>query len=427
MRLFPGRRRRGAPLRWPAVSCTVVLASVACTGPRATPAPAPVADGLTIRLTSVPAGTPESATVYVAGTFNGWHPAAAGSRLTRDGAGYVITLPDTVRGTLAFKFTLGSWETVETTASGGDVPNRTVTVPPAGATTYTGAVAGWRHGPPAPRPHTATASVSVLSDDFPVPQLGRTRRVWIYLPPGYAASGTRHPVLYLQDGQNVFDAATSYAGEWGVDEALDSLDRVGGGAIVVAVDNGGASRMNEYMPWPSAIGHYGGGEGAQYVDFLVGTLKPYVDAHYRTLPDRVHTGIGGSSLGGLIALYAALAHPDVFGRVLAFSTPFFLNPRLFELARELRPRRPASRFYFDTGLAEGATDRDLPDHAMARSLEAMVDTLAAAGIDTAADVRALLPPDGEHAEWFWRREFPAAYRWLFAAPSDGPAHRPPVR
>jgi predicted alpha/beta superfamily hydrolase len=427
MTFFPRRRR--APWRARLTgACAVALAGAAGAGCHARSAPPSAPEGLTIRLTSVPAGTPESAAVYVAGTFNGWDPAAAGSRLTRDGAGYVITLPDTVRGTLAFKFTLGSWETVETTASGGDVPNRTVTVPPAGATSYTGAVAGWRHGPPAPRPHTATASVSVLSDDFPVPQLGRTRRVWIYLPPGYATSGARYPVLYLQDGQNVFDAATSYAGEWGVDEALDSLHRAGGpDAIVVGVDNGGASRMNEYMPWPSAIGHYGGGEGAKYVDFLVRTLKPYVDAHFRTLPDPAHTGIGGSSLGGLIACDAAFTHPDVFGRVLAFSTPFFLNPRLFGLARGLRPRQPASRFYFDTGLGEGATDRDLPDHAMARSLEAMVDTLAAAGIDTAADVRALLPPDGEHAEWFWRREFPAAYRWLFAAPSDGPAHRPPVR
>jgi predicted alpha/beta superfamily hydrolase len=152
------------------------------------------------------------------------------------------------------------------------------------------------------------------------------------------------------------------------------------------------------------------------VDFIVETLKPYVDAHYRTRPGRSDTGIGGSSLGGLIAFYAALAHPGVFGRVLAFSTPFFLNPRLFGLARAARPRAPATRFYFDTGLNEGATDPESPNHAMARSLRAMVDTLAAAGVDTAADVRVLLPADGAHSEWFWRREFPAACRWLFPGP-----------
>ena len=94
-------------------------------------------------------------------------------------------------------------------------------------------------------------------------------------------------MLYLQDGQNVFDAATSFAGEWGVDETLDSLHAAGDrGAIVVAVDNGGGRRTDEYLPWPSAVAGLGGGEGARYAYFLVRTLKPYVDAHYRTRPGR---------------------------------------------------------------------------------------------------------------------------------------------
>src|SRR3712207_4115220 len=132
-----------------------------------------------------------------------------------------------------------------------------------------------------------------LDTAFAMPQLGRTRRVWIYLPPDYATSSKRYPVLYMHDGQNVFDAATSYAGEWGVDEALDSLHAAGDhGAIVVAVDNGHQQRMNEYSPWkhPQA----GGGEGDGYVDFLALTLKPYVDARYRTRPDAASTGIMGS-------------------------------------------------------------------------------------------------------------------------------------
>ena len=395
---------------------------VAIAGAAAAQQVSPPATGLTIRLTAVPAATPAGAAIYVAGTFNDWNPVAEGYRLTARGTQYEITLPGSVRGPVEFKFTLGSWETVELSASGGDVPNRTLTVPPAGAVTYTGTVAAWRTGPVAPRPHTVTASVSVLDTAFRMPELGRTRRVWLYLPPDYGTSARTYPVLYLHDGQNVFDAATSFAGEWGVDETLDSLHAAGdSGAIVVAVDNGGAERMNEYQPWPSAIGNFGGGEGAKYVDFLVQTLKPYVDAHYRTRPDRASTGIGGSSLGGLISFYAALKYPDVFGRVLAFSTPFFLNPQLFALARAYRPSRggSATRFYFDTGLDEGVSSLGIPERAMTRSLRAMVDTLAAAGVDSAADVRALLPADGVHAEWFWRREFPAAYRWLFAGPGGG--------
>lgn len=118
----------------------------------------------------------------------------------------------------------------------------------------------------------------MLSDSFRVPQLGRTRRLSLYLPPGDATSGRPYPVLHLLDGQNVFDAGTRSAGEWGVDETLDSLARVGDpGAIAVAVDNGGAHRIDEYDPWRTP--KYGGGEGGAYVAFLAGTLKFYVDAH----------------------------------------------------------------------------------------------------------------------------------------------------
>ncbi len=391
------------------------LLAVACGHPASAPAPAPSSarDGLTIDLT-VPAATPDSPGVFIAGSFNGWNPAAAGSRLAKQSPGrYTITLPPSVRGPIEFKFTRGSWDRVELTAARGGVPNRTVTVPPSGPATYQGTVEAWQDSTPV-RPHTARPTVSVLSDSFPMPQLGRTRRVWVYVPPSYASGTARYPVLYMLDGQNVFDAATSYAGEWGVDEALDSLAALGdAGVIVIAVDNGGAERANEYMPWPGAFGGraIGGGQARVFLDFLVQTLKPYVDAHYRTRTDRVNTGIGGSSLGGLFAVYAALVYPDVFGRVLAFSPAFFINPEIFPLARAARPLRPPTRWYLLSGLEEGGPT--LPPRTFAELQQAMVDTLAAAGVDTAADVRSLAPADGRHAEWFWRREFPAAYRWLF--------------
>jgi predicted alpha/beta superfamily hydrolase len=410
MNLF-GSHIGAVPRAFLGVACAVSFCGTA--GAQQIAPAAAAGTGLTIRLTA-PAATPVGAAIYVAGTFNSWNPAAAGYRLTAQGTQYAIALPDSVRGPVEFKFTLGSWETVETTASGGDVSNRSATVPATGAATYEGTVAAWRTGPAAPRAHSATASVSILDTAFQMPQLGRTRRVWLYLPSDYATSARTYPVFYLCDGQNVFDAATSFAGEWGVDETLDSLHAAGDeGVIVVAVDNGGTHRMDEYQPWPSTDRRFGGGEGAKYVDFIVQTLKPYVDTHYRTRPERVNTGIGGSSLGGIISLYAALQYPDVFGRALVFSAPIFFEPQLFTMARAYRPRGSATRFYFDTGLEEGATELGLPYRAMAHSLQAMVDTLAAAGVDTAADVRALLPADGAHSEWFWRREFPAAYRWLF--------------
>jgi metallo-beta-lactamase class B len=371
----------------------------------------PVEAQLTIRLTA-PVSTPSGATIHVAGSFNLWNPNAPGFALARDSGGtYAITLPDDVRGAIEFKFTLGSWETVETTALGADVANRTLEIPATGALLFSGSVAGWKSGasPSAPRPSTASPSVSVLSDSFSMPQLGRTRRIWLYLPPGYGTTTKRYPVLYMHDGQNVFDAATSFAGEWGVDETLDSLHVKGDrGAIVVAIDNGGTHRLDEYDPWVSTNRQYGGGEGDAYVEFLVHTLKPYIDQHYRTRPNRRDTGIMGSSMGGLISLYAALKYPDVFGRAGVFSCACWIaRSHVFTYARHTKPLRSLPRLYFVSGALE------TKDAEPARDQREMVDSLVAAGFPVGTAVQSFISADGKHAEWFWRREFPDAYRWLF--------------
>ncbi|MBB4639604.1 alpha/beta hydrolase-fold protein [Longimicrobium terrae] len=377
-------------------------------------AAAPASAQLTLRV-AVPATTPADAPVYVAGSFNGWNPAAPAYRLHAAEGAYTLTLtlPDEVRGPVSFKFTRGSWDAAEADSAGGDAPNRTFTVPATGAATYTGAVAAWVNpATRAPRRSTASRSVSVLNTAFAIPQLGRTRRVWIYLPPDYASSTDSFPVLYMHDGQNLFDAATSFAGEWGVDEALDSLRAAGDpGVIVVGVDNGGARRLDEYSPWRNT--RYGGGEGEAYADFLASTLKPFIDSHYRTRPERENTGVMGSSMGGLISLYAALRHPEVFGRAGVFSPAFWFAPQIYALPRAAPGPKP--RIYMVTGEREGDTPL-----IYANDHRRMADSLAAAGFP-AADVYAGLRADGEHAEWFWRREFPAAYRWLFARPSAGPS------
>jgi metallo-beta-lactamase class B len=378
---------------------------------------------LTVRLTSVPAGTTRDSGVYIAGNFNGWNPGNPAYRLAADAEGrYALTLPADVRGPIEFKFTGGSWERVETDSAGGGIQNRRFTVPAEGAATWTGSIGGWQDPAKIPsRPHSATASVSVLDTAFAIPQLGLARRVWIYLPPGYATSGRRYPVLYMHDGQNVFDAASSGFGEWGVDETLDSLHARGGpDAIVVAVDHGGRRRMDEYSPWKNA--RYGGGDGDPYVDFLARTLKPYVDRHYRTLPGPGSTGIAGSSMGGLISLYAGLKYPEVFGRVGVFSPAlWFAADSILAYARHARPVA-GQRFYFVTGAHEG----DTPE-VYVNDQRRMIVTLAAAGFRVGVQVDSAIRADGTHAEWFWRREFPLAYRWLFADPPQRRAVRPARR
>ncbi|MFD2787987.1 alpha/beta hydrolase-fold protein [Hymenobacter rubripertinctus] len=363
----------------------------------------------TFRLTAVPAATPAGATLYLAGSFNSWTPGSAAHTLTANPDGsYQITLPATIKGNLEFKFTRGSWATVESDAQHADIGNRTY-VAGNGPATVELQIAGWKdQGTNGPGPCQSTAlqpNVRVMSESFAMPQLGRTRRVWVYLPNDYAtAPAKRYPVLYMHDGQNVFDACTSFSGEWGVDETLSQLQQQGldaTGSIVVAVDNGGAERLNELSPWKNA--QYGGGQGDQYVDFMVQTLKPYIDANYRTLTGREFTGIAGSSMGGLISTYAALKYPLVYSKVGVFSPAFwFAEQPLFQYVRQ-HPANPATRFYFVSGANESQT--------MVPLMQAMRDSLAKGGVP-AANLSFRAPADGQHAEWFWKREFSAAYQWL---------------
>lgn len=372
---------------------------------------------VTFRITAVPANTPANTTLYIAGTFNSWNPGSAAHAFTHNADGsYQITLP-AATGTMEYKFTRGSWAAVETNAANGAVPNRTYTFG-SGAATVLCQVLNWEDlagGTPGTGTSTAAANVSVISTAFAMPQLGRTRRVWLYLPPGYAGSGRRYPVLYLQDGQNVFDAATSFAGEWGVDEALNQLAVSGQdptGCIVVAVDNG-PNRLDEYSPWSNAQ-YGGGGQGDLYLDFLVQTLKPYIDTNYRTLPGRDNTGIGGSSMGGLIATYAALRHPAVFGKVASFSPAYWFAYQQLATYAHLHPANPNTRFCFVSGTTESAT--------MVPQMQALRDSLQRGGVP-ATNLNFNTRTDGQHAEWFWKREFPAAYSWLYA-PAVATAARP---
>src|SRR4051812_3687009 len=140
--------------------------------------------------------------------------------------------------------------------------------------------------------HTITGTVIVLPEIWS-PQLRNARDILIYLPPDYDTEIQSYPVIYMHDGQNLFDASTSYAGEWQVDETMEELSRSGYPAIVVGISNAGEQRIDEYSPFVDD--QHGGGRGDAYLAFVVETLKPQIDELYRTLPDRAHTGILGAS------------------------------------------------------------------------------------------------------------------------------------
>ena len=355
---------------------------------------------LEIRVTFLPIDTPEGANIYVAGNFNNWSPGDSDYILEPNDEGiYSIVIYPPI-GTVSFKFTRGSWETVEGNALGQYQPNHELD--------YTGTpvvssvpILSWENQ--GSGNSTASSNVSVLSTSFYMPQLDRNRRIWLYLPPDYDDTSKTYPVLYMHDGQNLFDATTSFAGEWEIDESLNRLFEAGdSGIIVIGIDNGGGDRLDELTPWSNP--QYGGGDGDKYVQFIVETLKPFIDKHFRTRPDQANTGIMGSSLGGLISMYAAIEHQDVFGRAGIFSPSFWYSQDAF-IQVSSTGKEKNMRFYLQGGQTEGGN--------MLGNLNAMYNTLLDAGFSE-EEIFFITHQDGQHSEWYWRREFPAAYEWLFA-------------
>ncbi|MEM9303056.1 MAG: alpha/beta hydrolase-fold protein [Pseudomonadota bacterium] len=250
-------------------------------------------------------------------------------------------------------------------------------------------------------PPSDVGTVTVHPEPLAMPELDRDRTIRIYLPPGYDTSDRRYPVLYMHDGQNLFDDATAYAGEWGVDEILDELARTDGlELIVVGVDNGGEHRMLELNPWDHP--EFGPGEGDAYLAFVTDVVKPWVDARFRTQPAADATGIMGSSMGGLISHYAAFQHADRFTRIGVFSPSLWIADEAFETT--VADLSACARLYYLVGRAEGGS--------MADDTERLGKQLRDEGL-TAERLTVRVAPDGEHNEAFWRRELPAALRWLF--------------
>jgi predicted alpha/beta superfamily hydrolase len=247
----------------------------------------------------------------------------------------------------------------------------------------------------------ASVNVQIIDTAFYIPQLNRSRRIWIYLPKAYSSTPKKYPVLYLQDGQNVFDKATSYIDEWGVDECLDTLIEKGiAASIIVAIDNGSQFRMTEYNPYNNA--EFGNGEGDNYVDFLVNTLKPFIDKNYRTLPSKENTAIAGSSMGGLISYYAAIKHPTVFGKVGVFSPSFWIAPQLQNFTDSLSAKI-TSKFFFSMGSLEGQK--------YINDMQNMAEQL---GTNSNTMIYSIIAEGENHNEKNWRNQFADFYKWIMA-------------
>ena len=276
------------------------------------------------------------------------------------------------------------------------------------------------------RDHTVVGEVRVLQQ-LHSPQLHNTRDLLVYLPPGYAQGTQHYPVLYMHDGQNLFDARTSFAGEWHVDETCELLAQQGIEIIVVGIPNAGSQRMAEYGPFRSRGGD--GGQGDAYLAFLVETIKPLIDSTFRTLPTRESTGIMGSSMGGLISLYAAFRYPDIFGLIGAMSPSlWFASMAIFPYVR--RAKLNAATIYLDVGTREGGRSPidQLLLHASSRryfgNAFRMHELLVAKGYRPGRTLHYVEEPHGTHTEAAWAKRLPDALCFLFQAQRQTPQSVP---
>ena len=355
-----------------------------------------------IEINSLPASTPAGSSIFIAGNFNSWNPQNKNFQFQKNEKGYFLELPLNA-GSYEYKITRGGWDKVETTMEGKDVGNRTLKVD--GDATIEVSVEGWKDlfaSSSQSGKSTANKNVRIIDTAFFIPQLNRTRRVWIYLPLSYSSSTKKYPVLYMHDGQNVFDDATSFSGEWGVDEAIDTLGLKTKECIVLGIDNGGDKRLNEYCPYDFSLqgGQKGKGEGDLYVQFLAKTLKPFIDKKYRTLKDPKNTFTAGSSMGGLISMYAVLKYPKVFGGAGVFSPAFWVGPKIFDDIKA-KGKKANAKIYFYAGDEEG-------ESMVPMTLRAFNEMHRVSKSKMCEVIRA----GGKHNEPRWRIEFPLFYEWI---------------
>ncbi len=248
---------------------------------------------------------------------------------------------------------------------------------------------------------TAQPNVIILDKQFEMPGLDRNRQIRIYLPPNYKKSDKKYPVLYMHDAQNLFDDATAYSGEWGVDESLNELAKASGPElIVVGIDNGGEKRMNELSPWENK--EFGKAEGKEYMEFIVNQIKPYIDTTYRTLSDRDNTAIMGSSMGGLISHYAIHKYPAVFGKAGIFSPSFWYSKKVYSFTKD-NPAPKDSRLFFVVGKKEGT---------MVPMAKKMYNQIVSSK-HPSDNIIITIDPEGIHSEGSWKKQFTPAIQWLF--------------
>jgi predicted alpha/beta superfamily hydrolase len=245
----------------------------------------------------------------------------------------------------------------------------------------------------------STTSRQVIKFMIAAPQLDTVKSIWVYLPKNYQNSKKSYPTIYMHDAQNLFETKTSYQGEWGVDEYLDTLTN--NQSIIIDTEHGNQNRINELTPYKNK--KHGGGNGNAYLTFIKNTLKPNIDVACRTKPDAAHTTIFGSSLGDLISFYAVIQYPEIFGKTGVFSPSFWINNKIYDLV-ESSALQKSTKFYFLDCTDESEN--------MIADQGRMVSLLKENGLRD-HQIESHIIEGGQHNEKLWSSHFGDAYQWLY--------------
>jgi predicted alpha/beta superfamily hydrolase len=358
-----------------------------------------------------PPSTPADAKLYLVGdaeALGKWNPDGPELKKGDDGIYAVrVTLP--ADREIQYKVTRGTWATVEKNADGSEMGNRTFT--PTKDTTVDVEVGAWADQVGAAK-HTRTGDIRV-HEKFASKHLGNERGLLVWLPPGYDDNRTvRYDVLYMHDGQNVFDDWTSFAGEWRADETAKALIEQNKirPIIIVAIENNNR-RMDEYTMTRDDRHGGRGGDGAKYAKFVAEEVKPFIDRTYRTKAEREHTGVAGSSLGATISLEIARAYPDKFGLVGALSPAAWWNDgEMLTRFEQDTSWMKGKRFWVDIGTNEGDAARKQAYIDSAHRIEAL---LKKAGLTESQDFHFKVIDGAPHNEKAWSARFGDVLTFLF--------------
>ena len=347
--------------------------------------------------------------VFITGNFNKWNPKDATFVLKNlDNNTYTIEIDDEqLPEIIEYKYTRGGWGNVEIDRFGNITPNRKIKK---GDAPNEDIVEKWRINW-GPFKEEFSPIVEIISEKFFIPQLNRTRKIWALLPYNYHKTDKTYPVLYLQDAQNLFNEGSAF-GNWEIDKKMSILAEYGrGDVIIIAIENGSEDRIKEYILDNDSITK--NAEGKKYIRFLADTLKPYVDSVYRTKPEREFTGIGGSSLGGLISIYSGFLYPEVYSKLLIFSPSLWVNPE--NNFPQMNFKNPYEiKVYMYGGEMEGSqmTERIA---LFEKTLESWENSHS-----IQFEFKISINDEGKHQEFYWSQEFPRAVEWLFYNTQEDP-------